>query len=149
MEINREAPLNSRKEIVISATLDTVWSVLTDVKRWPEWQPDVAFARLDHNLGVGAVFRWKAKGFNITSTIQEFEPGRRIGWTGDSTGMKAIHIWSFEANDTGTRVITEESLSGWLPRVLRIFDSKFLEKSLARSLQVLKAQAEVKQGQQR
>jgi hypothetical protein len=33
-------------------------------------------------------------------------------------------------------------LSGWLPRILKIFDSAFLEKSLTRLLQVLKTRVE-------
>jgi hypothetical protein len=147
MEIDHAAPLTAWKDIVISATLDTVWSVLTDIRRWPEWQPDIAFARLDNSMAVGAVIRWKARGFSIKSRIQEYEPKRRIGWTGEATGMQAVHIWSLEANDTGTRVTTEESLSGWIPRLLKIVNPSFLEKSLTGSLQVLKSQAEKQQGQ--
>lgn len=38
--------------------------------------------------------------------------------------------------------MTEESLSGWVPRTLKLFDPSFLEKSLQNSLQVLKAHVE-------
>ncbi len=142
MNIDQHAPLSARKEIVIAAPRERVWAVLTKIERWPEWQPDVSSAKLEGGLAPGTIFRWKAKGLNITSTIQELEPERRISWTGNSIGMQAIHIWALEPADTGTRVITEESLSGWFPRILKIFDPKFLEKSLIDSLQVLKAQAE-------
>lgn len=57
-------------------------------------------------------------------------------------GMKAIHIWMLEPQENGTRVLTKESLSGWFPQIVKIFDPTFLEKSLSGSLQVLKAQAE-------
>lgn len=142
MNIDQNAPLSAQKEIVIVAPLERVWATLTEIERWPEWQPDVSSAKLEGNLAVGTIFQWKAKGLSITSTIQELEPRRRIGWTGRSMGMSAIHVWTLEPQDNGTRVITEESLSGWFPRILRIFAPNFLEKSLISSLQALKSQAE-------
>jgi hypothetical protein len=42
-----------------------------------------------------------------------------------------------------TRVITEESLSGWLTRLPKLFDPNFLEKSLEASLKLLKNKAEM------
>jgi len=142
MHIDQHAPMTARKETFIAAPPGTVWAVLTDIDRWPEWQPDVTSAKLEGDLAVGTTLRWKAKGLGINSTIRELEPGRRIGWTGDSIGMRAIHLWTFEPQEGGTRVITEESLSGWFSRILKLFDQTFLEKSLAGSLQVLKTQAE-------
>jgi len=142
MNIDQSAPLKARKEVVVAAPLTKVWTVLTEIDSWSEWQPDVSFAKLEGKLAVGAIFRWKAKGLDITSTVQQLEPRRRISWTGRSIGMKAIHIWILKPQDNDTRVITEESLSGWFPQILKIFDRTFLEKSLIRSLQVLKSQAE-------
>jgi uncharacterized protein YndB with AHSA1/START domain len=142
MNIDKHAPLNGRKEIVIAAPIERVWAALTDIERWPEWQPDVSAAKLEGPLSVGAIFRWKAKGLNITSVIRELEQPRRIGWTGDSIGMKAIHLWSLEPEGNSTRVVTEESLSGWFARVMKLLDASFLDKSLSGSLNVLKARAE-------
>lgn len=142
MNIDNSAPLKARKEIVIAAPLETVWALLTDIERWPQWQPDVSSARLEGALAVGTVFRWKAKGLGIVSTVQALEQGRCIGWTGNSVGMRAVHIWTLEPQGDGVRVATEESLSGWLAQTMKIFDPNFLEKSLEGSLQVLKARAE-------
>jgi uncharacterized protein YndB with AHSA1/START domain len=142
MNIDKNAPLKARKEVVIDAPFDKVWAVLTGIDRWPEWQPDVSSAKLEGDLAVGSIFRWKAKGTKIASVLQILEPKRRIGWTGRSIGMKAVHTWVLDPRGNGTRVVTEESLSGWLPHVLKIFDSAFLEKSLMRSLQVLKTRVE-------
>ncbi len=142
MNIDDSAPLKARKEIVIGAPFETVWALLTDIERWPQWQPDVSSARLEGELAVGAVFRWKAKGLGIASKVQALEQGRCIGWTGNSVGMRAVHIWTLEPQGEGVRVATEESLSGWLAQIMKIFDPNFLEKSLESSLQVLKARAE-------
>lgn len=142
MDINWNAPLAARKDILINAPIDKVWAIQTDFARWPEWQKDITSITLDGPLAVGTVFRWKASGLNITSTIQEFEPRQRIGWTGDSLGMHAVHRWLFEAVGESTRVTTEESLTGWLARLLKLVDAKFLDKSLEKSLATLKARAE-------
>lgn len=142
MNIDQNAPMTARKDIFIASPLEKVWAVLTDINRWPEWQPDVSSAKLEGNLTVGTIFRWNAKGFSITSTIKELKLGQRIGWTGSSLGMKAAHIWILEQQGNGTRVIIEESLSSWFPRILKIFDPTFLEKSLDKLLQALKIRAE-------
>lgn len=142
MNIDYSAPLFAEKDILISAPLEKVWSEITQIDQWPQWQPDVTSSKLDGTLATGTIFYWKAKGLDITSTIQIFEPMRSIGWTGKSLGMQAIHIWIFEKREDGTYVKTKESLSGWFPRVLKLFDPKFLEKSLQNSLQVLKTHVE-------
>ena len=142
MKVDAHAPLTGRDEITIQAPPETVWSVLTDIAGWPQWQSGVSSAALDGELAVGTTFRWKANGLGITSTIQDLRPGRRIGWTGDSLGMRAIHLFALEPQDGVTRVTTEESLSGWLARILKFFDANYLDKSLASSLQALKTRAE-------
>ncbi len=142
MEIDRDAPLSAKKDILISAPLEKVWSEITRIDHWSKWQPDVTSSKLDGTLSTGTMFYWKAKGLNITSAIQVLEPMQSIAWTGKSLGMDAIHIWRFEKHKEGTFVQTEESLSGWFPRILKLFDPNFLEKSLQNSLQILKAHVE-------
>ncbi len=142
MNIDSTAALTARKETVIDAPLDRVWALQTDIDGWPAWQPDITTARLEGALQPGTIFRWKAKGLAIVSTLRAVEPGRTIGWTGDSIGMRAVHIWHFEPRGDQTHVLTEESLSGWFPRLLKLFSPAFLENSLAASLQTLKSQAE-------
>jgi uncharacterized membrane protein len=142
MNIDRNAPLAAGKEIIIAAPLEVVWNLLTDFQAWPEWQQKIASVNLDGDLAPGTTFSWKVSGIKIVSTLQEVEPMRRISWTGVSAGMRAVHIWKFEQAEEGVRVATEESLSGWLASLLRLFDRRFLEKSLSESLQALKRAAE-------
>lgn len=140
--IDTKAPLTAHKEILIEAPVEKVWARQTDIDGWTAWQPDITAAKLEGALVAGSVFRWKAKGLKIVSTLHTVEPQHKIGWTGVSLGMYAIHNWTFEAQGDSTRVIGEESLSGWLTRLLKLFDPKFLEKSLEASLQTLKNQVE-------
>jgi uncharacterized protein YndB with AHSA1/START domain len=146
MKIDSNAPLSAKKEIEIIAPVEKVWALLTGIDDWPRWQPDVTRAGLRGDLTSGVDFEWNAKGVNITSTIKQIVPRQIIGWTGKSIGMKAIHLWKFEPKGGSTHVTTEESLSGWLPGLIRVFDPAFLDKSLTGSLLTLKHEAEKERG---
>lgn len=142
MNIDSKAPLTGRREILIDAPIERVWEVQTDIENWPKWQKEVTFAKLDGELRPGTAFQWKAMGVNITSVLQEVVENESIGWSGRSIGMGAAHIWRFERQGKGTKVITEESLSGWLPRLIKLFKPEFLEEALAKSLRTLKVEVE-------
>jgi uncharacterized protein YndB with AHSA1/START domain len=142
MDIDGKALLQARATIEIAAAPGKVWAALTAIDRWPEWQPGVSAAQLEGVLAVGSVFRWKAKGLGIVSTIQELEPGKRIAWSGISLGMRAMHAWTLEATGGGTRVASRESMTGWLASIMRFVSPGFLDKSVAASLEALKARSE-------
>jgi len=142
MNIDTNAPIFSRKEILIHAPIEKVWEILIDIENWNSWQPDITAAKLEGPLEAGTTFRWKAKGLKIVSTLHTVIQHKQIGWTGVSLGMYAIHNWMFEAHGETTLGITEESLSGWLTRLMILLDPHFLEKSLETSLQNLKTMAE-------
>ena len=143
MNIDTNAPVFAHKEIIIHAPVEKVWQIQTDIENWNKWQPDITSAKLEGALSAGTVFRWKAMGLNIVSTLHTVKPHKQIGWTGVSLGMSAIHNWMFEERGEATLVITEESLSGWLARFMKMFAPNFLEKSLEASLQILKARSEI------
>lgn len=142
MKIDAKAPLKAKKDIIIDAPVETVWAVQSDIESWPQWQKEVSYTELQGKLAKGTVFNWKAMGLRITSELQEVIENKVIGWSGKSIGMNAIHIWYFEKHGNSTRVITEESLSGWLPMIIKIVKSHFLEQSLLKALQTLKDQVE-------
>jgi uncharacterized membrane protein len=144
MNIDTKAPLKAKKDIVIDAPVSHVWMVQSDIRNWPKWQKDVSYAELRGKLAKGTVFTWKAMGMNITSELQEVVENKIIGWSGKSIGMSAIHVWKFEKQGNKTRVITEESLSGWFPMIIKLFKPDFLEQSLIKALETLKDQAEKK-----
>ena len=142
MEINQQAPLVARKEIFIQAQPQVVWKIHTDINSWSQWQPSITLSKLEGSLIVGAVFQWKSGGLTINSTVQVVEPNERIGWTGKAIGTQAKHIWTLKPHKDGTLLTTEESMDGWLIKVLKVVMPKFLEESLDIWLQSLKKQAE-------
>jgi hypothetical protein len=142
MEINQQAPLVAKKEIFIQAQPQVVWKIHTDINSWSQWQPSITLSKLEGSLIVGAVFQWKSGGITINSTVQVVEPNERIGWTGKAIGTQAKHIWTLKPHKDGTLLTTEESMDGWLIKVLKVVMPKFLEESLDIWLQSLKKQAE-------
>jgi uncharacterized protein YndB with AHSA1/START domain len=112
MEINEDAPVITRDEIVIQAPIETIWDIQTNVDEWPSWQPDVDGAKSEGALGVGSVFRWQTAGLDITSTVEEIDAPNRIVWGGPAQGIVAVHVWTFEPQDDGVLVRTAESWEG-------------------------------------
>jgi uncharacterized protein YndB with AHSA1/START domain len=112
MDINNEAPVVTRDEILIDAPIETIWAIQTDVAGWPSWQPEVDGAEVDGPLAVGSVFRWQTGGLNITSTVEEMEAPTRIVWGGPAQGIVAVHLWTLDERNAGVMVHTEESWEG-------------------------------------
>ncbi|MFG2488484.1 MULTISPECIES: SRPBCC family protein [Streptomyces] len=110
--IDTTAPVVVSLTTVIDAPLATVWELHTDIDNWPVWNADIDRARLNGPWAAGTSFTWLTHGLNITSTIRELVPGKRIVWGGTVEGIVGIHVWAFEQSDAGVVVHTEESWSG-------------------------------------
>jgi uncharacterized protein YndB with AHSA1/START domain len=142
VEIDTGAPAIARGEIAVAASPEIVWSVLTDIATWPQWNPDVKNASIEGSLASGTQFRWKAGPGTITSTLQSVEPPRRIEWTGTTFGIKAIHVHELERREGTTVVRSAESWDGLPVRLLRRSMGKSLQKAIDAGLSHLKIEAE-------
>jgi uncharacterized membrane protein len=112
--IDATAPVITRDDIVIRASVRAIWRLQTDVDNWPSWQPGVSSAHVETpgRLQVGSEFRWSVEGLDVTSTVMQVERGRRIVWGGPGSGITAVHVWTFTPAADGVHVHTEESWSG-------------------------------------
>jgi uncharacterized protein YndB with AHSA1/START domain len=146
MEIDRDAPAIASGAIVVSAPREVVWEVLTRLEEWPTWNPDVKSMSVDGPVAEGTEFKWKAGPSTITSTIRRVDSPALIGWTGRTLGIDAVHVWRLAPDDGGTRVETEESWAGWLPRLLGGRAQRMLQQSLDEVLPRLKTEAERRAG---
>lgn len=135
-------PVSSRREIEVAAPPEVVWEVLTEFDRWPEWNPDVKSMSYEGPLAPGSVFRWKAGPGTIVSTLESVDPPRGVSWRGRTMSVRALHEWSLEPREGGTRVETEESFSGLLARLMRGSLQKTLDRTLEQGLEHLKREAE-------
>ena len=129
-------------EVEIAADPEIVWAVLTELGRWPEWNPEVKSVSLDGPLVEGTTFRWRAGPGTIVSTIGRLEPPRLIGWTGQTLGITAVHVWLLEPRAGATHVRTEESWDGLVARLLRGSLRKMLQRGIDTGLGHLRAEAE-------
>ncbi|MEV7723658.1 SRPBCC family protein [Streptomyces sp. NPDC087917] len=140
--IDETAPVIVRLSTVIDAPLATVWELHTDIAAWPTWNPDVDRAEADGPLLPGGSFRWRTHGLDITSTVLDLVPGRRIVWGGPASGIAGVHVWAFEPNGDRTTVRTEESWSGAPVEAAPTELGKSLHDSLVGRLGHLKSRAE-------
>jgi uncharacterized protein YndB with AHSA1/START domain len=102
MEINRHAPATAQGELQIAADPQTVFAVISASDQWPSWNPDVKSVTAEGPVQPGTVFRWKAGPSSLTSTLQVVDPPHQIAWTGTTMGIKAVHVFRFQATDDGT-----------------------------------------------
>jgi hypothetical protein len=119
---------------------------MTDIERWPDWNPDVKSASLEGDLVVGTRFRWKAGPGTIASTLQELERPWKVAWIGRTLGIDAVDVFELEAQNDHTIVRQSESWNGMIVRALRPVMRKTLEKSMRSGLEALKAEAERRAG---
>ena len=142
MDIDQNAPITSRGSVDVAASPLEVWAVLSDIGRWPTWNPDVtrgpargrARVRRHVRLAVGP------------GTMQVGAPLRggraRARLDGDEQG-RARHLGlAHRADRRGSRVTVEESWSGWPARLMHKRFGRSLRGRLVEGLHNLKTEAE-------
>ncbi|GAB3275902.1 hypothetical protein GCM10027449_15070 [Sinomonas notoginsengisoli] len=98
-----------------------LWDVVSDLRRWPDWNPAVAEADLDGPLAegatghyapsrrmLGALHRRTAPAFTVTHV----EPGRSLVLRQPQPGGGQDIVWSLEERDGGTVFTQRVSLDG-------------------------------------
>lgn len=77
--INKNAPVKCSKQITVGTTSKHVWSVLTDINNWANWQTDISKPILNGDLKPETTFDWKTGGVKIHSTLHTVEPFTKFG----------------------------------------------------------------------
>ena len=112
-------------EIDIDAKPEVVWQVLTDLDRYPEWNPFITSAVGTPEVGDKLVNRMeppggKAMTFKPQVTVVEDEKTFEwLGTLGFSGVFDGRHRFDIEASPTGTKLIQSESFDGVLVRFMR------------------------------
>lgn len=139
---NPAAPVQCSKSILINARPARVWAILTNITNWATWQPDISKPTLNAPLQPGTTFDWKTSGAGIHSTLHTVEPNTKLGWTGKTFGMYAVHNWVLTEADGGTRVAVDETMEGLLASLFKTSFNKNLATGMQRWLEWLKTEAE-------
>ena len=79
-----------RVSIAIDAPIDVVWSVFTDVERWPTWASSFTSVELiDGPMRLGAKARIRQPRLpTVVWEVTKWEPGHSWTWTATSPGAR-------------------------------------------------------------
>ncbi|WP_157844437.1 SRPBCC family protein [Chryseobacterium sp. Leaf404] len=140
--IHPDAPVITRKSIIIKAPAEKVWKVFSDVDHWDAWQKEIVTPKINGAFKPGTSFTWKSNGLTITSTLQTVEINKMAGWSGPAFGAFGIHTWYFTEHNGQTTIRVEESMEGWLVNLLKHQFQSSLDTSIDYWLNSLKIEAE-------
>lgn len=112
--------------IDIDASPDAVWSVLTDFRHYPEWNP---FMRVVGRANEGAhlvveLTPPEKRQFRFRPTVTHVERPRELRWVGHlfvSGLYDGEHRFTLEATGEGTRLTHAESFGGVLTGLINRF----------------------------
>jgi len=109
-----------RASITIDAPIDVVWSVFTDVERWPTWASSFTSVELiDGPMRLGAKARIRQPKLpTVVWEVIKWEPGH--SWTWAATGPGARTEASHVLTSAGGRTVAEQAIvsTGPLGRLL-------------------------------
>ncbi len=107
-------PLPISASVVVAASPDAVWAVVSDVTRMPEWSPELrrlfVLGRREPRVGMRllGINRRGYAAWPTTSRVVRFEPGRAVAWKTRESG--ATWTYELEPVEGGTRVTGRRDL---------------------------------------
>lgn len=109
-----KTPATISATVTVRADSEAVWELVSDLRRMPEFSPELRMAFVIGKPGVGAtIIGVNRRGFVVwptTSRVVRWEPGRAVAWKTRESGA----TWVYEL--TGTPAGTEVSARRVLPK---------------------------------
>lgn len=119
----------------IDAPPEAVWAVLTDLARYPEWNP--RFVEATGDLAVGQRLTLRSTGPDgrrVTThpRVTAVTPDEELRWAGRPAGMppgllSAEHSFTLKPGNGGTLVLQREAVRGFMVR----FSGRLLDRAEA------------------
>jgi hypothetical protein len=143
-------PLSSdfyvHNEIEIDATPQQVWLLLIQAKNWINWYDGIENIKFEdptqQDLTKNSKVFWNSMGQSLNNTVTEFIEDERLAWTFEETKIQGHHAWLIISTTTGCKVITDESQTGKLAKLQKLFLPRKLMKQHDKWLRLLKQEAE-------
>jgi uncharacterized membrane protein len=133
-----------RASITIDAPIEVVWSVFTDVERWPTWTSSVTSVELiEGPMRLGAKARIRQPRLpTVIWEVTQWEPGRSWTWTAESPGARteASHVLTRVGD--GTLVEQSINASGPIGRLAALVWRSLTRRYLAIEAAGLKRRSE-------
>jgi uncharacterized protein YndB with AHSA1/START domain len=118
-------PIVVSNEIVIRASVERVWDLLTDVARWPSWYRACKWVHVGSTdrSGRAATFRWKAHPVVLRTSVTAVERPHSFAFIADARGFHAVRRFTLRPtpDGSGTVVISDETQVGIFPWLGRVF----------------------------
>jgi uncharacterized membrane protein len=108
----------------VDASPERVWTIMSDVERWPEWTASIRSVRLleDRPFGVGSTARVKQPRFPpATWRVTRFEPGVEFVWESKSPGAYTVGEHRVAPHGNGSRATLAIRQSGPLMALMMPF----------------------------
>lgn len=120
-------------EITIRGTPEQVWSVLTDFRKYPDWNPFIREASGEVKMGARLKVRIHppdGRPMTFRPTVREASPNRELRWLGH-LGLPGLfdgeHVFQLAPAGAGqTRLRQNEEFRGML---VRLFPNSMFEKT--------------------
>ncbi len=137
------------QSVEIGARPEVVWNVITDLARYPDWNPFVVAC--DSTLEVGEPIAMRIRVIasfvqSQTETVFEHEPGRRLSYGVSEGPLRAIrsrrsHL-VVPAGAGGAHYESHFELSGWLAPLVRVLVGAQLERGFKAMTEAIAERAE-------
>ncbi len=126
-------------ELLIPASPEAIWSVLTDAGGYKDWNPVFTSVEGEYREGAEMAYRMRdASGTetDVTATVVKLDEPRELNQFGGMRGILTFdHHWFLEPVDGGTRVTQHEEYRGigvWF------WDPSWFESAYARANEALR-----------
>ena len=132
----------------IDAPIDVVWTVLTEVDKYGEWNPFTPQARTDFTIGSPAhlLVRMGPAKFRISESVCAFEKPCLIAWEkkfGARWLLHAVREQHLESvNETRCSYYNTDRLTGVLAPIISVCFGAYMRRGFADVAEGLKAYAE-------
>lgn len=112
--------LKFQQDFEIAALPDTVWGVISDIERYPEWAP--TFERIEFPAGKTlarglAVKMWVKGAPTATWVVSQLDEGRRFAWETTTRGVHTLADHVIEPSGTGTKLTLAVEYSGFMAKL--------------------------------
>lgn len=110
--------------ITISAPVESVWAVLTDLERWPDWTASMRSVRALGTGPTGTGSRFKVRQPRMPAAVwevTEFTPDRSFTWGTHVPGVRVVARHDLRSADSGTQADMAVDVTGpmaWLVTAL-------------------------------
>jgi uncharacterized membrane protein len=131
--------------VEILRPVDSVWPVLADVERWPEWTASMTkVERLDSNpFGPGSRIRVRQPKLKALEwRVSDFQKGRSFSWEAQSPGAFTVASHEIQPSPQGCIVTLTIDQKGWLAPIIKPFLIGITQRYMQMEAQGLKKRCE-------